>query len=141
MAGRSKTPRRARPPRHNGEGAFVVVVEQLRSDFRIVAEALSGFRQHVEERFDRVDRRFDRLEADVGHLKADVILLKNDVAQLKNDVEQLKNDVGQLKVDVGLLKTAATVHSQELREIRATLGGKVDRDEVEAIVGHVLHTR
>ena len=36
------------------------------------------------------------------------------------------------------MKSAATTHSRELKEIRAALGNKVERGEVEAIVEHVV---
>ena len=100
-------------PPPNGERAFAVVVEQLRGDFKVFGEALGGLRQQMNDGFAAVDRRFERVE----------------------------HELGEMRVDLGLVKSAATTHSRELREIRAALGNKVERGEVEAIVEHVVAGR
>jgi hypothetical protein len=74
--------------------------------------------------FAAVDRRFERVEQELG--------------EVKRDLGEAKRDLGEVKVDLGLVKSAATTHSRELREIRAALGNKVERGEVEAIVEHAV---
>ncbi len=145
MAGRKKSPRVSPPPPPDGERAFAVVVEQLRGDFKVFGEALGGLRQQmndgfaavdrrfeqVDRRFEQVDRRFERVEHELGEVK-------RDLGEVKRDLGEVKRDLGDVKVDLGLVKSAATTHTRELREIRAALGNKVERGEVEAIVEHVV---
>ncbi len=131
MAGRKKSPPMSPPPPPNGERAFAVVVEQMRGDFKVFGEALGGLRQqvtqvteelgglrqHMNDGFAAVDRRFE---------------------QVDRRFERVEHDLGEMRIDLGLVKSAATTHSRELREIRAALGNKVERGEVEAIVEHVV---
>jgi hypothetical protein len=99
---------RKSPPKKNGH-AFAVVVEQLRGDFRVFGEALAGFREAV-------DVRFDRVEADIQFLKVAVTehsrLLKEHGQQLNEHGRQLEE------------------HGRELRQIRSILEEKADRDEL-----------
>ncbi|HEY6461408.1 MAG TPA: hypothetical protein VIY73_14680 [Polyangiaceae bacterium] len=97
--------------RVSGNGhAFAVVVEQLRSDFRVFGEALAGLDAKVSGLEARMDQRFDRIE------------------------QRLE----RVECDVSLLKTATTDNGRELKAIRTTLDRKVDRDEVEGIVARVV---
>jgi archaellum component FlaC len=121
MAGRKKSPP---VPASDGAHAFVVVVEQLRGEFKVFGEALDGLRQRMNERFDAVDRRFERVEHELG--------------EVKRDLGEVKQDLADVKVDLGLVKSAATTHTRELKEIRGALGNKVERGEVETIVEHVV---
>jgi chromosome segregation ATPase len=156
MAGRKRDPSVSAP---DGARAFTVVLEQLHGEFRVFGEALGGLRQHMNDRFDAVDRRFERVEHELGEVKRDLVEVKRDLVEVKRDLVQVKQDLGDVqrdladvqrdlgevqrdladvKVDLGLVKSAATTHSRELREIRAALGNKVERGEVEAIATHVV---
>jgi hypothetical protein len=107
MAGRKK----ASPvPAPDGARAFAVVVEQLRGEFKVFGEALGGFRQEMNDRFERVE----------------------------HELGEVKRDIGEVKVDLALVKSAAMTHTRELREIRGALGNKVERGEVETIVEHAV---
>jgi septal ring factor EnvC (AmiA/AmiB activator) len=149
MAGRKRDPSVSAP---DGARAFTVVLEQLHGEFRVFGEALGGLRQHMNDRFDAVDRRFERVEHELGEVKRDLVEVKRDLVQVKQDLGDVQRDLGDVqrdlgevqrdladvKVDLGLVKSAATTHSRELREIRAALGNKVERGEVEAIARHVV---
>lgn len=65
-------------PEYSREREFKVVLEDLRSEFRVFGEGLEDIRIRVE------------------HIEV----------QLKEDVGQLKEDVGQLKEDVSVIKSA-----------------------------------
>ncbi len=54
--------------------AFTVVLEEMRGQFRVFGEALSGLREEM-------NRRFDRVEGDIGVMKTDVGLLKTAVVE------------------------------------------------------------
>jgi len=100
-------------------GDVAVMFEEIRSQFRVFGEALQGTREKI-----------DKIEGDVVDLKRDMVEVKRDVAELKRDMVEVKRDLA-------LVKVAVTEHSRELREIRAVVDKKVDRDEVEAIVERV----
>jgi ribosomal protein L29 len=127
MAGRRKGP----PTPPDGEGAFAVVVQELRGEFKVFGGALSGLRGEMTElRGEMTELRqqvtggFERVEHELG--------------EVKRDLAEVKVDLAEVKVDLGLVKSAATTHSRELKEMRSALGNKVERGEVEAIVEHVV---
>jgi hypothetical protein len=59
--------RRGKPAKRASAGAheFTVVVEEMRSQFKVFGEALQGMREQMAEGFDRVDRDMDLLKAAV----------------------------------------------------------------------------
>lgn len=83
----------------------------------------------------KLDAKVDALETKIGALdaKIDGVDAKLDA---KVDALEAKMDAGFARIDqdFAFVKRAITDHTQELKEIRATLDKKVDRDEVEAIV-------
>ena len=84
---------------------FTVVLEDIRSQFRVFGEALQGIRETmdarfgaVDSRFDAVDRRFDAVERADGEL--------------------------------ALVKVAVLENTRELKELRGAVSRLVNRDEV-----------
>jgi archaellum component FlaC len=129
-------------PPSDGAHAFAVVVEQLRGDFKVFGEALGGLRQQVTEEIgglrgeigglrQQMTDGFERVDRELGEVR-------RDLGEVKRDLCEVKRDLGEVKVDLGLVKSAVTTHTRELREIRGTLGNKVERGEVEAIVEHAV---
>ena len=88
-----------------------ILLEGLKSDFKIFGESLAAVREKGEATFE-----------EVGRLREDVSVLKTDVAELKTDVSVLKTDVGILKSDIQTVK-------EELHLIRNELKEKVSREE------------
>ena len=132
MAGRKKSPPMPPP---EGERAFTVVVEQLRGDFKVFGEALGGLRQQVTENRQQITEELGGLRQQMNDGFAAV---DRRFEQVDRRFERVEHELGEMRVDLGLVKSAATTHSRELREIRAALGNKVERGEVEAIVEHVV---
>jgi hypothetical protein len=89
---------------------FTVVLEDIRSQFRVFGEALQGIRETMDARFDAVDRRFDAVDARADRTDGELALVK--VAVLENN--------------------------RELKELREAMSRFVDRDEVEVIVARAL---
>ena len=87
---------------------YTVVLEDLRSQFKVFGEGLEAVRKRGDETFEAV-----------GELKEDVAVLKEDVAVLKEDVTVLKEDMQEVKEELHL------IHN-ELKE-------KVSRDEFLAL--------
>jgi chromosome segregation ATPase len=115
------------------EHAWVVILEDIRSQNRATMEALEVVHVSLSQRIDRLDRdsreRDATLEFAVRGLRGDVQVLQSDVRELKTDVAELKTDVAELKVDVRELKGqvgALQVQTGELQEQGRTLTEKVD---------------
>jgi hypothetical protein len=96
---------------------LVVVLEEVRSQFKVFGEALQG----VNENVDRLDRTVTS-----GFGRVD---------------REMAAGFGRLDRELGLVKEVVLDHGRQLREIRgsvtrleAAMEKKVDRDEVEAIV-------
>ncbi|MEK7066985.1 MAG: hypothetical protein AAB949_01260 [Patescibacteria group bacterium] len=95
-----------------------ILLEDLKSDFKIFGESLTAVREKGDATFEAV-----------GRLQEDVDILKTDVAVLKTDVAELKTDVSILKTDVGVLKSDMQNVKEELHLIRNELKEKVGREE------------
>jgi predicted phage tail protein len=121
MADRKKGPP-VPPP--DGAQAFTVVLEQLRGEFKVFGEALEGQRQQFGEALEAQRQQ-------LGELRQQ---MTDGFERVDRELGEVKRDLGEMKVDLALVKSAVTTHTRELREIRAALGNKVERGEVEAIV-------
>jgi len=99
---------------------FTVVLEDLRSQFKVFGESLEGLREEMHSRFEQVDARFAQVDARLA-----------------------QGDSRFDKVDrrLDLLQTAVLDNSGEIRELRGDLARKVDRDEVVSIVDQALARR
>ena len=107
----------ARKKKPKDESSFTVVLEDLRSQFKVFAEALQGLEEKVDRGFAAVDARFAAVDARFGQI--DARFERNEAAVLEN--------------------------SREIRDVRSAVARievamekKVDRDEVEAIVARVI---
>ncbi len=52
--------------------------------------------------------------------------------------DEMNDRFGRVDQDLALVKEAVMEHGRQLKDVRATLDKKVDRDEVEAIVERVV---
>jgi hypothetical protein len=111
--------RKMKPPRtaSSQTRAFTVVLEEIRAQNKGFGEAQQLLREQMTAGFEQINRRFEQ----------------ND-----RRFEQVDRRFERVEHDLGLVKIAALDHSRELKEIRAGLEKKIDRDEVEAIVHAVV---
>ena len=91
----------------------VVLLEGLKSDFKVFGEGLESVRQDVSV-----------LKKDVGQLKEDMKQVRVDVVLLREDTNQLKGDMLEVKAELGLIR-------HDLKE-------KVGRDEFKLLEQRVL---
>jgi hypothetical protein len=89
---------------------FAVVLEDVRSQFKVFGEAFLGLRDQMTAGFEQVDRRFEQVDGEIGLLKAAVIEQSRELREIRVAVSRLEDKVDK----------------------------KVDRVEVEAIVEEVL---
>ena len=122
MAARRKKPV---APAAVDAGAFAVVVEALRGDFKVFGEALAG--QGAELQSLRAEMRDEF--ASVRKEMSDKF------ASVRAELTDVRGDMAGVKHELVLLKSAVLEHGRELREIRDR---KVDRDEVEGIVRRIV---
>jgi hypothetical protein len=113
---------------------FAVVVEEMRSQFKVFGEALQGLCERVDAGFAQVDVRFAQVDARF--------------AQVDARFGQVDTRFGQVDREIGLLKTAVLENGRDIRDVRNTLSRvevalekKVDREEVESIVERVIARR
>ena len=111
MAARKKSP---------GAAEFTVVLEEMRSHFKVFGEALGGVREELAD----VREELADVRQDVAGVRRDLELVK--VAVLENSRE-----IRDLRVEVHDVRGAVT-------RIEQALETKVDRDEVEGIVARVV---
>lgn len=62
--------------------------------------SVTGLRQELSLRFQKVDGRFEGVSGDIANLQADVTTLKGDVSTLKGDVTTLKDGLAAFKGEV-----------------------------------------
>jgi hypothetical protein len=99
-------------------GAFTVVVETLRGDFKVFGEALADVKAEVHD-----------VRVEVHNLKAET------QAGFERLDREVRTGFARVDRELGLVKSAVLEHGRELREIRDR---KVDRDQVEGIVQGAL---
>ena len=103
---------------------FTVVLEDIRSQFRVFGEALQGIRETMDARFDAVDRRFDAVDRRFSAVDG------------RFSAVDSRFDAVDARVD--RVKVAVLENNRELKELRGAVSRLVDRDEVEAIVARAL---
>jgi hypothetical protein len=133
-----------------------VVVEDLRSQFKVFGEALLGMREQMTSEFAAMPSEFAKVRVEMTLEFAKVRAeMTSEFAKVRAETAagfaRVDREIGLLKTDLGFVKSAVTDHSRDLREIRVelketkaavvrvegALARKVDRDELEAIVQRV----
>jgi phosphate uptake regulator len=122
---------------------FLVVLEDVRSQFKVFGEALQVVNEkvdrldrHVTSGFERVDRematRFERVDREMA-------------TRFEHVDREMATGFERVDRELGLVKAVVLEHGRELRQIRggmtrleAVMEKKVDRDEVEAIAQRVV---
>jgi hypothetical protein len=139
---KAKVPRpAARRKSTNGAPEFTVVVEDLRSQFKVFGEALGGLRDQVSAGFERVEHRLDGVEHRLDGVEHRLDGVEHRLDGVEHRLGVVEGDVAGLRHGMDLVKTVLVEHSRELKDIRGTLvrleekvDKKVDREEVEALV-------
>ena len=86
----------SRPPKASGGSSekerFEVLLEEMRSQFRLVLESLSGLTgrvEAVEKRMERLEHRLERVEQKMELLQSALLGHSTDVQGLRRDVRSL----------------------------------------------------
>jgi hypothetical protein len=68
---------------------FTVVLEDIRSQFRVFGEALQGIRETMDARFDAVEARADRTDGELALVKVAVLENNRELKELRGAVSRL----------------------------------------------------
>jgi hypothetical protein len=138
---------------------FTVVLEDIRSQNKVVSESVLGLRETMEagfaavdRRFEAVDRRFDAMDArfeavdrrfdamDARFERVDARFDRVDARfdRVDGEIAVVKGDLTVVKADLSLVKAAVLENSRDLKDLRVAVTRKVDSDEVEAIVARAV---
>ena len=100
MAAKKTTKRSSRASGAPPDAPFTVILEELRSQFRVFGEALQGMREHMDQRFEQVDQRFE---------------------QVNQRFEQVDRQLVTVNERLGRVENAVGTHSKELLRIASKL--------------------
>jgi chromosome segregation ATPase len=117
---------------------FVVVIEEMRGQFRAFGEKLTALDDRVTAGFAEMGDRLGRVEHGLARVERRVGQLEERVGQLEVRVGQLEVRVGQLEERVGHVEVRLGQVEVAILETRHDRKKKVDRDEVGGIVEGVL---
>ncbi len=94
-----------------------MVLEDIRSQFQVLGEALHGLREHMDRRFERVDERLDQVDR-----RLDQVDRRLD--QVDSEIKLVKRAV--LDLSAGLARVEEKVEEKVEK--------KVERDEVTGLI-------
>ena len=100
------------------QARFEVLLEEMRSNFRAVAEGHGS----LNDKIDSLSKDYSRLDGKVDLLAMQVSVLTKDVSVLTKDVSVLTIQVSVLTKDVAALNTHAGVAEARLSRIEQHLG-------------------
>lgn len=92
---------------------YTIVLEDLRSQFKVFGESLSGFRKETRERLDKIEKN---LEVTLEYL----FRIDDEILDIKKKLENMeKNDAGCDNAEFGMLKTKIFEMEKEMKKIIA----------------------
>jgi predicted nucleic acid-binding Zn-ribbon protein len=112
--------------RSSAAHATAVVLEDVRSQNKVVLEAVQGVGQKVDglaHRMDRFEHRVDGLEVTIGGLEMKVDALDQKLERVRLDLLER----------IGRIEDAVRENSREIRALREALAAKADAAELAAL--------
>src|SRR5271154_2262622 len=107
MRGRNMAARK----KEDALAGFTVVLEDIRSQFRVFGEALQGLSETMGARFEAVDRRFDAVDA-----RSDAVNRCFEAVDRRFDAVDARSD--RTDGEIALVKAAVLENNRELKELR-----------------------
>ncbi|MBI2100768.1 MAG: hypothetical protein HYT47_02010 [Candidatus Vogelbacteria bacterium] len=84
---------RPKPHQSSERDQFTVVLEDLRSQFKVFGEGLVGLREHTDHRFDRIEERLAKLELELNHLRLEVAEVRSEVELIKTEMAVIRHSL------------------------------------------------
>ncbi|MDQ3262159.1 MAG: hypothetical protein M3Y59_00650 [Myxococcota bacterium] len=129
------------------ESRFTAVLEAIKHQNRSTLEALHGFRESVDRRFDsmeaKFESRFQTLEAAIRDLAGRVTALESAVARNSEDIRQNSADIRQNSADIRKNSEDIQRLREQLAELTGVVRGKAESTELAQLTERVtrLETR
>jgi septal ring factor EnvC (AmiA/AmiB activator) len=130
VAARKKIPSNTPAPPADAAG-FVVVLEDIRSQFKVFGDALRSSREESARHFEQIDHRFDQVDHRLDQHDIRFATLDREIREIRRDVGAVRGDLGAVRGDLDDVRST-------VGRIEIALASKVNRDEVESIVQRVL---
>ncbi len=115
----------ARLPKKLGDDAYAytaAIVEDLKSDFRVVAENQKALVKKAESH----SAELGRINENITELKIGQSLMRDDIAVMKQDISELKDRVTSVETDIKEIKQELKFIKSEMIEFRTLLSQKAD---------------
>lgn len=94
-------------PKKRTRDEYTVVLEDIRSEFRVFGEGL----QQVASGLEDVKTNLEDVKTDLADVKTDLGAVKSDLGDLKNELGEVKTDLEFVKQELGLIR-----HNQVTRD-------------------------
>ncbi len=102
---------------------FEILLEEMRSNFRMAFEGLTGVNQRLDRfdaRQDRMESRLDRIEARMDRQESRMERLEDAVLELAGDTRVLKQDVSEIKCILVPIPGTLAAHGLRLTALEGT---------------------
>lgn len=93
-----------------------ILLEEIRSSVRLVAEGVAGLSERMDQRFEQVDNRFDQVDQRLMRVESKVMTLETQMTRVEStlthhnkEMLDLRKDVNRHDDDVVALKTAVGI--------------------------------
>jgi len=121
MAAKKTTKRSSRASGAPPDAPFTVILEELRSQFRVFGEALQGMREHMDQRFEQVDQRFEQVDQRFEQVDQRFEQVDQRFEQVNQRFEQVDRQLVTVNERLGRVENAVGTHSKELLRIASKL--------------------
>ncbi|MFH1402534.1 MAG: hypothetical protein ABIG87_02845 [Patescibacteria group bacterium] len=120
----------------NEKDYVAIILEEVRSNFSVFGEVLSGFGEKLEHVRQKGDATFE----EVGRIKGELVLIKDDIVEMKGELVLIKDDIvgikGEMKKMNGRLDNIASEVSlirNDIDNLLNLLTEKADIDYVKKL--------
>ncbi|MCG2694457.1 hypothetical protein L6261_00005 [Candidatus Parcubacteria bacterium] len=91
-----------------------IILEEMRSDFKMFGEVLSG----VNDKLEVVRKKGDATFEEVGKIKIEIGVIKEDIVEMKGDIVEMKGDIVEIKGDIVEINGRLTNIETEVKSLR-----------------------
>lgn len=101
---------------------FTIVLEELRSDFRMFGEDLSMVREKGDATFE-----------EVGKIKIEISEIKGEIGEIKGEIGEMKGEIGEIKIRLDSIESEIKSIRKEFDMFRDEIKEKAGVDYVREI--------
>jgi septation ring formation regulator EzrA len=103
------------------EDQFVVLLENVRDEIKLVAEGNLMLQERMEAGFKEVRGDIDAIKDDLITVKMDLHEVKQDLSAVKQDLNSVKQDLNSVKQDLNSVKQDLNSVKQDLNSVKTDL--------------------